>query len=71
MWWNSTVAVTVATVITQYLQYNNTVIPKTTTLYNATAMDNIELPSDIIPADLVYTRTYLKLATTLVRTTTM
>jgi len=33
-WWNSSIEVTVATVITQYLQYNNTIIPSVITRHN-------------------------------------
>jgi len=36
-WYTSSVTATVATVITQYIQYNNTVVTTSTTVYNETA----------------------------------
>jgi len=64
MWWNSTLTATVATVITQYLQYNNTAITNTTTIYNATATDDLAAPPGIIPGALLYSQTFYDIGAT-------
>lgn len=70
MWWNTVLTVTVATVLTQYLKYNNTVIPKTTTVYNVNATNSVSVPTGIIPGWLPYSSTYVNIGSTLVVGTT-
>jgi len=58
---------TVATVITQYLQYNNTIIPNTTTIYNASATDSLyQSVSNVLISDFFfeYSKTVLDFETT-------
>jgi len=64
-WWTERLTVTAATVLTQYLQYNNTAITSTTTLYNTGAVESVEVPSGIIPdhGEMEYSRTYVSTAT--------
>jgi hypothetical protein len=42
-WYNKSVTATVATVITQFLQYNNTVVTTSTTVFNESAMETSAL----------------------------
>lgn len=65
VWLNTSFTATVATVITQYLQYNNTVITNTTTIYNATATEDLFVPSSLNPLipNLIYSRTFVDVGT--------
>jgi hypothetical protein len=68
MWWTSSLEATVATVVTQYLQYNNTVIPNTTTIYNdRKKVESILTPprNVITNGNLQYTLTFLDWETTI------
>ncbi|KAF2814038.1 uncharacterized protein BDZ99DRAFT_473163 [Mytilinidion resinicola] len=69
-WWNQSLTITYATVLTQYLQYNNTVILNTTTIYNASATQGLVVPTDIIPGYLLYSETFFDIGTTIDLTTT-
>jgi hypothetical protein len=53
-WYNSSVTATVATVITQYLQYNNTVVTTSTTVYNASATGTYALGLQYLLTNDVY-----------------
>lgn len=55
-WWNTTYPATVETVITQWLQYNNTIVPNTTTLYNPGATSEVSAPT-IFPGQMLYGHT--------------
>ncbi|KAF2500081.1 hypothetical protein BU16DRAFT_556569 [Lophium mytilinum] len=71
-WWNQSLTITYATVLTQYLQYNNTVILNTTTIYNASATQGPVVPTDIIPGYLIYSETFFDIGTTIdLNTTTL
>ncbi|KAF2280770.1 uncharacterized protein EI97DRAFT_8100 [Westerdykella ornata] len=68
VWWTSSFTATVATVVTEYLQYNNTVIPNaTSTIYNEVKPDDFytSISTDLLPGVLVYERTAIHLTTVL------
>jgi hypothetical protein len=64
-WASTTVTATVATVITQYLQYNNTVVTSTTTVTNSSATGT-EALDDLVTQDYccIYDHTQAVLGTT-------
>ena len=53
-WYNTTVTATVATVITQYIQYNNTVVTTSTTVTNDTATNTQALGLQFLLTNDVY-----------------
>lgn len=57
-WWNSTRGRYVATVITSYIQYDNTVVTELATITGSGALVGT-IPNDIIPTHNVYRGTVL------------
>lgn len=48
-WWTETLKATAATILTQYMEYNNTIITNTTTIYDTGAIAKVTAPDEIIP----------------------
>jgi hypothetical protein len=55
-WYTSSLEKVIATVLTQYLEYNNTVLTSTTTINNPNATYSYPKTS-LIPGNWIYTRT--------------